>query len=517
MPKYKKYNFVKILKEYNKEYKKNSSLVPEISKAIIVHSLEPSSFDVTYRDGYSDSRDDSLENFLYYKALSPPDVGKLIAFILHKEEGSLSLKIVILPSNKIRYAYLQSNYFASGVGNLGKSCMRSKEHQRSLNFYIKNNVKIVVVTDDNHKIHARALLWDNVKSIQLKTSFTYLDRVYTKSEHLVSLFNDLAKENNWKAYQTTSPGNAKSGYYIDNIDVTNMCHFPYTDTFRFLYYKDNLVASSTPNSIIHMIKHTDCLIHLTNQSNGGYYPELDPNRVREAISGNYISKKDAVKVKRYNGYVLKRNIANIDGAYYSIFDDLIVKAANDKYILKENSVTEIFTNNVIDKSKAIQSPKYKEYIYKSNVVYIKDEIYHKLDNNIICFHDKWYHISQCFINYNREEANKEIAKQPVFFHQDLSKNWVPYVTVTREGDIIPKEHAIIAYDLICNPALDEIQYQERYFTERSGLIKLTTGEFIVDTPNNRKYLKKFNNKYYIKQDFKLPNKKQLAFDFGGIK
>ena len=470
---------------------------------------------------------------------------------MSKKEDSLNLKIVILPSNKIRYAYLQSNYFAPNVGNLGVSCMRYKEMQKALNFYVKNNIRIVVVTDDNKKIHARALLWDNVRSTRLKNPFTYLDRIYAKSDELLYLFHDLATTNKWKRYPTTSVNDMDTSYYKEDIDAIGMCHLPYNDTFRYLHLKNNLLTSGMGSATVNLFNLHASYVTLSVHNNRAYYPRLDPDRVREAISGNYISKKDAIKVKRYDGYVLKTNIADIDGAYYSVLDNLVIKAADDKYILKENSVTEVFTNDVIDKSKAIQSPKYKGYIHKSNIVCIKDEIYHKSDDSVICFKNKWYHISECFINYNREEINKELAEGLFCSPEDILPYWVRSAAwdtnkngsgVVRKGSSIPKEHAIIAYDLVCvgmsiekcaesfangNPKFnkakflktcdkDKILYQERYFTGRADFIKLNTGEFIVDTSSNRKYLKKFNNKYYIKQDFEAPSKKQLQFDFGSI-
>ena len=528
----KKYDFVKLLKEYNKKYKCSHKLTPKIGEATVSHSA--SNFNVTYTYGDRPCKY-SLYDFAYYNITPCLNTPSLESFILSKEEPTLNLRMEILPPNEIRYAYLHSNYFAPGVGNLGKSCMRSKENQRALNFYVKNNVQIIVLTDDNHKIHARALLWDEVKSIRLKKAFTYLDRVYSKSESLVAQFHDLADKNGWKYYNTTSLGDANNCYYIDDINIVNMCHFPYADTFRYLFYKDNFVASGTSSTMMSKVKHKDCILHLTHTSDGGYFPTLDPNRVREALSGNYISKKDAVFLKRYNGYVLKKNIADINGDYYSTRDVLITSTKLDGYILKENSVQEVITQKKIDKITAIHSKKYDGFIHGSNAVHIQDEIYHKQDANIVCFDNKWYHISQCFINYDRKKVNEELAKQPIFFYADLSETWVLYATVERKGNLIPKERAIIAYDLVCigmsatecanffacgNPKFDKskflktcdkdvIIYQKVYCIDTKKLIKLNTGELIVDSTNNRKYLKKFNNKYYIKQDFKLSDKKQL--------
>ena len=511
----KKYDFIKLLKEYNKKFGYHYKLHSKISRAIVSYSASNGGFTATYTYN-NENHSYPLYDFIYYNISPCPDISILKSFILSKEEASLNLRIEILPPNKIRYAYLHNNYFAPGVGNLGKSCMRAKENQRALNFYVKNNVQIVVLTDDNHKIHARALLWNKVKSIRLKNAFTYLDRVYSKSEYLVGQFYDLADKNGWKYYNTTSIGDANSCYYIDNINIVDMCHFPYTDTFKYLFYKDNFVASGTSSTMMSKVKHGEHL-HLTHTGDGGYFPTLDPNRVKEAISGNYISKKDAVFLKRYDGHVLKKNIADINGDYYSVRDELITSTKLDGYILKENSVQEVITQDNIDKTTATHSKKYDGFIHSSNAVHIQDEIYHKQDVDVVCFDNKWYHISQCFINYDRKKRNTALSKQKFhFWIEDEIFTAYPDDFVVRKDGLIPKERAIIAYDLVYNPVLDDIEYQEVYCTDTRKLIKLNTGELIVASPDNRKYLKKFNNKYYIKQEFKLPSKKQLLL-FGDKK
>ena len=511
----KKYDFVKLLKKYNKKHGLHHKLNPKIGEVTMSYSASNDGFTVTYT--YKDTNHRrSLYDFICYNVTPCPDLSILKSFILSKEEPALNLRIEILPPNKIRYAYLHNNYFAPGVGNLGKSCMRSKENQRALNFYVKNNVKIVVLTDDNHKIHARALLWNDVKSTKLKKAFTYLDRVYSKSEHLVKQFYDLANKNNWKYYHTTSLGNANSCYYIDNINIVDMCHFPYTDTFRYLFYESNFVASGTSSTTMSKVKHGDCFIYLTHTGDGGYVSALDPNKIREALSGNHIFKKDAVFLKRYNGHVSKKNIVNINGDFYSVYDSIVTSTKLDGYILKENSVSEVITQDKIDKTIAIFSKKHDGFIHGSNAVHIQDEVYHKQDVDIICFDNKWYHTSQCFINYDRKEVNEELAKQPVSSYAGLSETWIPYATIERKGNPIPKERAIIAYDLAYNPMLDDIEYQVVYFTGKVNCVQLATGELIIDSSNNRKYLKKFNNKYHIKQDFKLQDKKQLLL-FGDKK
>lgn len=531
----KAYQFNKILSEYNKQQGTNYRLPLNTSNVIILHTIESMVFHVTYsdKDGAKNNKK-SLKEFTHYHISDYIREKDIIDIILSKEKEKLDLKIEIRPPNKIRHAYLFSNYAMRDVGALGKSCMRYKENQRALSFYIKNDVRIVVLIDNKNKIHARALLWDGIYSTKLKKPFTYLDRVYTRSDTLASPFYELAAEHGWKCYTKNRPSGT---LYKPDLDITGLCHFPYTDTFRRLYYKDNFVASESMSS--NKIKNSSANISLTHAGDGGYFANLDPNRVKEALTNNYISKKDAIRVKRYDGYVLKKNIANINGIYYSIYDGLVVKTTLDGYILKENSVNEVFSNELIDKAKAVHSPKHNGYIHKKNVICIKDEIYHNKDTDIICFDSKWYRISECFINYDREEVNKgvsipvltpkgniEFVKQITLFDNSLTEKYMSYLmfiqsfthhggpSITRKDSLIPKEKAIIAYDLIYSPALDKLLYQEVYFTKNIKTIKLVTGEYIISTDDNRKYLKKFNNKWYIKQDFKAPDKKQLTFNFG---
>lgn len=509
----KKYQFSKLLDEYNKIYGHNDYLPSRLSNATVIHDIGINKFYVIYIDVDSTVKNkQSLEEFIYFHISVHTEWHNIRDIILSKEEEKLNLKIEIWPPSKIRHAYLSSNYFARDVGNLGKSCMRKKDMQKALNFYVKNKVRIVVVIDDKNKIHARALLWDGVQSTKLKKPFTYLDRIYANTDTLCPLFHAIAKENKWKYYPTTIVNNMNKTYYKKDIIIADMCHLPFMDTFRYLYSKDNLLTSSS------RFEHGTNYIVLEQHTNCGYYPELDSDRTQEAFTGSYISKKDAVLIKRYennyDGFVLRKNIANINGVYYSIYDKTIVRIKCAKYILKENSINEIITNDVIDKTTATFSEKYNGYIYKSNVIKIKDEIYHKKDADVICFRDKWYHTSQCLINYDREKRNIALSKRKFHFWIE-DEVFVPYPDdfVVRKGNLIPKECAIIAYDLIYNPVLDSIEYQEVYCTDMVGLRQLVTGEWVVSSSKNKEYLKKFNNKWYIKQDFKLPNKKQLQFAF----
>jgi len=518
-----KYNFDKILKEYNKQYGYTYKSPPKATNIIITHTTTTNVFHVTYeeKDGTRKNKK-SLKDFLYRHVSCNISASHMWGIILSKEERKLNLKIEIWPSSKIRYAYLYSNYFLADTSNLGKSCMRQKDMQKALNFYVKNKVRIVVVVDSNNRIHARAVLWDNVESTKRKTSFGYLDRVYARTNTLLPLFYDLAEENKWKWYPTTTVNQMDKSYYKKDIIIDGMCHLPYMDTFRYLYPKDNLLTSSDALGIH---RKSDSCITLHEHTNRGYYPALDPDRVVEACTSNFISKKDAVFVKRYDGYVLKASIVDINGVYYSKYDRKnITQTMLDGHILKKDLVNEIITNDTMSKATAVHSTEYDGYVHESNIIIIGDKIYHKKDTNLVCFDDKWYHISQCFVNYDREGMNKELAKQTYYIHysQDYTPYWrrtrvndrnSNYTGLSRKGDLIPKEHAIIAYDIVYNPIINNLEYQEVYCINGDNFIQLTIGDLIINSAGNKQHLKKFNNKWYIKQDFRLPDKKQLLFEF----
>lgn len=513
----KKHNLFTLLRNYNKKYGTGYGISSDIEQAYLTYDKQSNVFSKVFyipENVFGDRENTSMEEFIYKYVNSGASktITKHIKGFIRGENNGLKVEIKILPPNKIRYAYLYTNYF-SKEGNLGNSCMKNKENQKALNFYVKNNVRIVVAIDKNKKIHARALLWDNVKSTQLKNPFTYLDRVYTRSDRLLPLFYDLAKQNSWKSYGSSSAGKAKGCYYINNIYINNIYYFPYTDTFRYLFYKEDIIVSGKSDPIMKKIKHRNTSIVLVITGNGGYFRELDPNSVQEVLTGNYISKKDAIKVKRYNGYVSKDNIADINGDYYSTHDSAVVHSPLDKFILSKNLVNEVFTNVKIDKTKAILSPNYNKYIHKTNVIRINKDIYHKQDTDIICWNDKEYHISQCFINYDREKRNAELTKKQYHFWID-NEIFIPYPAnfVTRKDSIIPKEHVIIAYNLSFSPVLNNLEYQKVYLPDdclKNKYIILNTGVYIINSSKNKQHLKKFNNKWYIKQKFEAPNKKQL--------
>ena len=517
-----RHNFNEILAKYNASNNKNYATVAQnIYKTTLV-ILQDANHLIEYKVEFKDTHALPTNIYAYTLQRFLDDFvrdsitgiklknGYFEHFLLNLFNITPDFDVQIWPPSKIRYAYYYKNYF-SDAGTLGKSCMRTKDMQRALNFYIQNNVKIVVAVSTAGKIYARALLWEDVHKSNNKSTCTYLDRIYFNSSIAYSALQKFAEDNNWEMYPSKSAGESRSYWYITDIKLDNICHLPYADTFRYLFYKDKILAAGkAPKSV----KQSGKVLHLTVTANYGYFPQLDPNSVREVFTNNYISKKNAILIKKYGGYVLKKHIVDIKGSYYSCRDPEIVISNFGEYLLKENLANEVITNNTLDKTTAVYLDYYGGYVHKSNLVKINNRMYHKNDENIIEWEDKWYHISQCFSNYNREEVNKEIETQiytkggnPVYVFRPL--HYVPYTAVISKEGLIPKEKAVIAYDIIYNSILDEVEFQEVYLADEEDTIQIATGELILARSSNRKYLKKFNGKYYLKHNFSLPDRNQM--------
>ena len=386
-------------------------------------------------------------------------------------------KVIIWPSNKIPYAYLENNYWQL-CGTIGSSCMRHKANQKALNFYVKNNVKIAVIITKDSKVKARALLWENVSVKDRVKSITYLDRVYYSLGEQISLFNSFAIDNKFKSYSNNHPN-----LYIKNVNLDNITYLPYADTFKNLFYKDKVLTmeSCQPTDI----KSPSCKIRLSQVGNNGYFKELDPNAVKECLTNNYISKKDAIKVKKYNGYIAKDNIIIIDNIYYSRHDKDLYALTEDSYCLRVNLIKEVVTDRNIDKTKAIYLSKYDGYISKENIVFIKKEPYHKEDNKIVCFQEEFYLKSQCY----------HCVEIDVY---------------------IPKTKALILYDLTLDEEGNSVFGKTQYVSDTAEFYQLASGEGIRKTPENKEHLIRRNKKFYIKTDYQYKDKKQLLFNFTGV-
>lgn len=179
-----------------------------------------------------------LENFIYsYKTA------------IDKINDKFSL-FEIVQGDKIAYYYNRKRYYER-KGSLGSSCM-SDVSDSYFDIYVKNpevcSLVILKSEEDDTKIVGRALLWT------LINGYKFLDRKYTIKESNVNLFHEYAKSNGWysKTYNNSSDFRTAfdpKGNIIDIkkedmiVPIKNVKYkkFPYMDTFKLYFYKDNIL------------------------------------------------------------------------------------------------------------------------------------------------------------------------------------------------------------------------------------------------------------------------------------
>ena len=408
-------------------------------------------------------------------------------------------KCVIWLSNKIPYAYFYKNYWKQ-AGHIGNSCMRHKKNQRCLNFYIKNNVKIVVILSPEGKVKARALLWENIKIQNLKKTVTYLDRCYYSEESQRAVYSEFAKDNKFLYYGKGS-NDRERAYYVDNINIEGITHLPYTDTFKYLYYKHGILASPAyrASSVQYKSKLT-----LSHQGDGGYMWKLDPNCIVEAISGHKISKKDAIYIKKYAGHILKENIVSIDGDYYYRFDNKITICFDGTACLRKNAVSEYHTNNLCNKKDMIKIDRYDGYVNKHSLITINNIQYATWDDDIISFNTEYYLKKDC---YYSKCNNIYVPKLKAIIVSNI---------ILRDSNPIEweynKKSEFSMYSIVQIPVVTDVDYDS--VDNIGNYIKLNTGEFIINTKDNTKYIMRRNGKYVLKHLYKSrtkTEKNQLKF------
>lgn len=160
-------------------------------------------------------------------------------------------KLKIVSGEDILKYYLEDNYhLPNGMrfGTLWNSCMRQRERNKFMEIYSKNpNIKMLVYLEDDGKVRARALLWDNVKDHKdIEKEYKVMDRIYYIYDHDVAFFKDWAKEN---GYLSKWEQNAKSelNFDVDGgscrkslyviLENYDFRYYPYLDTFKF--YNEN--------------------------------------------------------------------------------------------------------------------------------------------------------------------------------------------------------------------------------------------------------------------------------------
>ena len=168
-------------------------------------------------------------------------------------------KLKIVEGQEILKYYREDSYHTNGCkyGSLWNSCMRQAERNKFMKLYADNigKVKMLVFFDDNEKIRARALLWEEVRDHSDKdVRYKFVDRIYSFYDHDVDFFKDWAKENGYitkweqsakseKDFDLGDRVHSRMSLYV-RLDNTEQEHYPYLDTFKFYKVDKNRFSNS---------------------------------------------------------------------------------------------------------------------------------------------------------------------------------------------------------------------------------------------------------------------------------
>lgn len=166
----------------------------------------------------------------------------------------------IVEGDEIKKWYLEKTY-ASGCGTLNNSCMRLDKCQDFFDMYtnLDNNVKMLILTNEEDKLIGRCLLWETEKG-------KYMDRVYS-NDHIVNLFKKWAEQNE---YDLTHYNNSQNNQLSTKIKVDFNKPFPYLDSFRFMVFNEDdqnntaTLYTQDPGKRYFLLNETNGLFQLRN-------------------------------------------------------------------------------------------------------------------------------------------------------------------------------------------------------------------------------------------------------------
>lgn len=221
-----------------------------------------------------------------------------------------SNRFQVVEGEDIRKWYLESNYSEetkSGVGTLGKSCMRYKHCSKFLDIYVLNPgvVKMLILLDQNGELRLRMLVWN------LDDEY-YCDRCYYTRESEQGAAIQWLEKNLDKPLITDL--DSEYDYYIklekSTLSGGEFTHYPYMDSFKYYNPKEMELSSEEPET-----ERKDW--YLINQTDGGCerlgivycvydngeFPEEDC--VWSEPTGTWLLRTNAVESTYHQGWLYK--------------------------------------------------------------------------------------------------------------------------------------------------------------------------------------------------------------------
>lgn len=349
----------------------------------------------------------------------------------------------------IKY-YNNKTYAKAKPGStLSNSCMGYNNCSPYIGFYSKNNIKMLVLfDDDNVSVRGRALLWsiDDINGEELETPRLFMDRIYTIESYEIGKFIEYAKQH--------------SILYKDTQDAIeqNICD-PITGESSYL----KMVTYDIE-------KHTS-------------YPFLDTmkfyNSEEEAISNDYMFDYDMSFESTEGGYLSEN-----DGTEY------VFSTYSQKFVPSESLTwSEVENRNLVDEEGIEWIQSIKSY---ASAKYIEEHLFYSMEE-----HEYFPNYMKVKIEGRDDFVSKNRAYRD-YMYSERTKKYYDDEDVKfsyREGNIsIPNELAVKVFDYV---DLEEDDYDYRY-KDSNNYFPYTTSDgktVFYDDKLKDEFIEVYKNQY----------------------
>jgi hypothetical protein len=292
----------------------------------------------------------------------------------NKKHGIVNRKTEVVKGKDILKWYNINNY-NSDKGTLGSSCMRYEKVNHFMNIYAENPDKIsmVIITDEG-KLVARALFWVLDETSQGNKKF-YLDRIYTEQDSDFQFLFDWVVDNlcNKDPKILASHKNSENQYEMKVfLNKVNFEHYPYADSFNYLYEKIDKEGKILGNGYVSNFNHYDDKDITRNYSVSEIrnHNEGLPSRLSHVFSKKlnmFINRKEAIQDSEA-GWIPKSMCKKCEFL--------------DEWIYQDNAVWSESMQDWIDKRQTVDTKEFglihRDAIIKVATKYIGDYL-HPID------------------------------------------------------------------------------------------------------------------------------------------
>jgi hypothetical protein len=187
-----------------------------------------------------------------FKNIHPKEV-EIFSTLFRNIQSKIDFSFKVVTGSNIRKYYHYQSYYSES-GSLGNSCMKYDSCQDYLELYTENKdvCSLLIAVDGRNRLIGRALLWDF-------SDQKIMDRIYTiNDEDFQFHFKKWADDNGYiykreQKWNNTlyfeSKGKTIFKEISFQIDSTNLEHYPYMDTFKFLDFDNNTLYNYIPNGV----------------------------------------------------------------------------------------------------------------------------------------------------------------------------------------------------------------------------------------------------------------------------